>query len=359
MIIQKDYLKIIFTLKMLVIILLILAFLLLIYLIWQAHQLQKELQTELIEARAYALPALDWSKLNSLSLARTHINDSFEVAQQNLGEINSKLAEAIKLSVTGGKRIRAALLLDVAARAAPYQSIPIDATETALALECLHASSLVIDDMPHFDNDTIRRGHQTVHTLYGEATAQMAATALSALAMEYVVRQAEQLRQNASPQEAVRANQTASKLIVLVADSLGAKGAAAGQLQELACIVEDDSAQIDTIMAQKTATVFEAAVLAGWYIGTSRRQVQPSSAETAQVKAAAYKYGMAFQLADDLNDYQQDIDMNHGHINYAVVHGKKAARKQIQKYLKESAELLQALHLWSPIWQDAQNCILK
>lgn len=339
---------------MILVILLILALLLLIYLIWQWQQLKTELQTKLIQPRTYLLPALNWNDLNSVQFVQKHIHTSLEIAQQNLGNINSKLAEAIKLALTGGKRIRAALLLDVAARSAPYKEKPIDATETALALECLHASSLVIDDMPHFDNDTIRRGHQTVHTLYGEATAQMAATALSGLAMEYVIRQAEELSKNASPQEAIRANQTASKLIVLVSDSLGAEGAAAGQLQELACIVEKDSAQLDQIMAQKTASVFEAAVLAGWYIGTSRGQTKPTAAETAKVKAAAYKYGMAFQLADDLNDYQDDIDMNHGHINYAVVHGKKATRKQIQKYLKESQTLLKEMHLWSSIWQDAQ-----
>lgn len=111
---------------------------------------------------------------------------------------------------------------------------------------------------------------------------------------------------------------------------------------------------IERIISQKTASVFEAAALAGWCIGSGQSL---DTSETQLLRQAAHDYGVAFQLADDLDDH--DIQMAYGHINYAVIHGKKATHKEIQKHLSQSKEKLTELGLWSQLWKDAHKCILN
>ncbi|MBQ4298019.1 MAG: polyprenyl synthetase family protein, partial [Clostridia bacterium] len=91
------------------------------------------------------------------------------------------LGEAMRWAVLGGgKRVRAFLCLETARALAPEA----DALDYACALELLHASSLVHDDMPEMDNDEMRRGKPSCHKKFGPAIALMAGDALIALAFE-------------------------------------------------------------------------------------------------------------------------------------------------------------------------------
>lgn len=88
----------------------------------------------------------------------------------NLSKL-SNFKEPAYYALMGGKRLRPILLLEIARH---YKS-KINSIPLALSIEYLHSSSLIIDDMPHFDNDNIRRNKETVHYKYGNDVAHLLA----------------------------------------------------------------------------------------------------------------------------------------------------------------------------------------
>jgi geranylgeranyl diphosphate synthase type II len=317
--------------------------------------LQYSIQTTSISnPRKSSLPSVP--PLNSLVDAQDHINNSLEVAEEDLSfsleESDKHIINAINHSVQGGKRLRSALCLDIASRSATR---PVDATEMALVLEYLHGASLIIDDMPHFDNDDVRRGRASTHILYGAATSQMAATGLTALSMECLVRQGDSLRKNVkSLRELTRVNLTVSKLMMLVSDTMGVKGLSGGQLAEY-CISKKEKratlASLESIIKRKTGSLFEAAVISGWIIGNSTWSRDPTEYENKLIKEIANHYGMAFQIADDIGDKDKD----NGNINYCVVRGIDEAQYRLEEELRLCKEKLKILGLWSNVWEDVHK----
>ena len=95
---------------------------------------------------------------------------------------DTTLGAAMRHAVLGGgKRLRAFLAMESAAM---FRVPPAQALRTAAAVECMHAYSLVHDDLPCMDDDDLRRGQPTVHVKWDEATAVLAGDALQALAFE-------------------------------------------------------------------------------------------------------------------------------------------------------------------------------
>ena len=91
------------------------------------------------------------------------------------------LADAVRYSVQGGKRVRAFIVTRICELCGGTAEV---AAPAAVALECVHAFSLVHDDLPAMDNDDLRRGRPTCHKAFGEAEAILAGDALLALAFE-------------------------------------------------------------------------------------------------------------------------------------------------------------------------------
>ena len=132
------------------------------------------------------------------------------------------LGQAMRYGVLdGGKRLRPLLVL------ASCQAVAGDrnaALRAAVAVELIHAYSLVHDDMPCMDNDVLRRGKPTVHVKHGEAQAMLAGDAMQALAFEVL-----------TPDEGMSAELQA-RLTALLARSAGHAGMAGGQAIDLASI---------------------------------------------------------------------------------------------------------------------------
>jgi geranylgeranyl diphosphate synthase type II len=142
------------------------------------------------------------------------------VAAADLG-VPERLSDAIHYSLTGeGKRFRGLLLL------ATYDASrgQGNATRLAAAVEVVHAYSLVHDDLPCMDNDSLRRGRPTTHRAFDVATATVAGVAMVPLAVALTLRAAEslQLRNGAS-----------KKLVHVLMDASGASGMVGGQLMDL------------------------------------------------------------------------------------------------------------------------------
>ena len=187
------------------------------------------------------------------------------------------LGEAMRWAVLGGgKRVRAFLCLETARALAPEA----DALDYACALELLHASSLVHDDMPEMDNDEMRRGKPSCHKKFGPAIALMAGDALIALAFE-----------------AASKGPYAARAVSLLAEAGGWQGIASGQTLDLLSEGKRITlAQLKELQRLKTGRLIRASAELGALAASA------SADETRDFAAYAEAIGLAFQVTDDLLD---------------------------------------------------------
>ena len=213
------------------------------------------------------------------------------VLQQMLPETSlapQSLHEAMRYAaLDGGKRLRPMLVLAAAELGNRVQA----ACEAALAaVECIHVYSLVHDDMPEMDNDTLRRGKPTCHVAYGAATALLVGDALQTLAFELLSRQtdlpaARQLR-----------------MLNVLARASGSAGMAGGQAIDLANVGHDlPQDALEQMHSLKTGALIRAAVQLG---ALSCPDVD--EAALAALDEYAAKLGLAFQVIDDVLDCAAD-----------------------------------------------------
>ena len=230
------------------------------------------------------------------------------------------LGEAMRYGVLdGGKRLRPLLVL------AACETLAGDAAaamRAAVAVELIHAYSLVHDDMPCMDNDVLRRGKPTVHVKFGEAQAMLAGDAMQALAFEVLT------------DEAGIAPALQARLVRLLARAAGHAGMAGGQAIDLASIgVPLDEAALRDMHRRKTGALLQASVLMGASCG------QPDATAWQALADYGAAIGLAFQVVDDILDVTQasetlgktagkDIDANKP--TYVSVLGLAAARRHAQ-----------------------------
>jgi farnesyl diphosphate synthase len=186
----------------------------------------------------------------------------------------------------GGKRLRAFLALEGAAM---FRVPPGQAVRTAAAVECVHAYSLVHDDLPCMDDDDLRRGQPTVHVKWDEATAVLAGDALQALGFEVI----------AAPQGGIEPRLQA-RLLLRLAQAAGALGMVGGQAIDLAAEAAPaplDLAAITDLQALKTGALFVWAAESGAILG--RQDAEP-------LRRYAAAFGLAYQIGDDIIDVEGD-----------------------------------------------------
>ncbi len=204
------------------------------------------------------------------------------------GSWPERLTEAMRYAVLGGgKRLRPFVLMESARL---FGAPPAGAVYAAAALECVHAYSLVHDDLPAMDDDDLRRGKPTVHREFGEATAILTGDALLTLAFEILADRV------THPDAEIR-----TALAAGLARAAGAGGMAGGQALDLAgegaALGEDD---IATLQAMKTGALFRYAAEAGAIIAGADQR------DRERLAGFGAALGAAFQLADDLLDHSGD-----------------------------------------------------
>jgi geranylgeranyl diphosphate synthase type II len=200
-----------------------------------------------------------------------------------------KLNSAIKYAVfTGGKRLRP-ILCQLACNAVCQQQEL--ALYPAIAVELLHTYTLVHDDLPCMDDDDFRRGKPTVHKVYNEGIAVLAGDALQTLAFETLVK-AEPTRKY-----------TVGDMVKYMAIAAGNKGVIAGQIEDIAAAEKTQTKDIiDYVHQHKTADLFMAATCLGAMAGNA------SDDEFSQLEKYAMHIGIAFQMADDILDSDEEDD---------------------------------------------------
>ncbi len=197
-------------------------------------------------------------------------------------DVPARLAEAVRYAAQGGgKRIRPFLVTRLcelsggtAERAAP----------AAVAIECVHAFSLVHDDLPAMDDDDLRRGRPTCHKVYGEAVAILAGDALLALAFDLL---------------ATRINDpaVARAAVAELARAAGWAGMIGGQTTDILSENQPpDRALVERIHRDKTARLFEASARLGAICALADASRSDAAARFGR------NLGLAFQIADDLLD---------------------------------------------------------
>ncbi len=244
------------------------------------------------------------------------------------------LGEAMRYGVLdGGKRLRP-LLVHAAAEAVAGASAA--ALRAAVAVELIHAYSLVHDDMPCMDNDVLRRGKPTVHVRFGQAQAMLAGDAMQALAFEVLTPENEP---DLPP--ALQA-----RLCGLLARSAGQAGMAGGQAIDLASIgLALDERALRDMHRRKTGALLQASVLMGAACGDCDGRAW---AALTQFGAAI---GLAFQVVDDILDVTAASetlgktagkDLHHNKPTYVSLMGLDAARRYAHELRDEAHAALAA-----------------
>jgi geranylgeranyl diphosphate synthase type II len=182
------------------------------------------------------------------------------------------------------KRVRAVLTL-LSARVCGGTDAA--ALPVATAIELVHASSLILDDLPALDNAALRRGRPANHVAHGEAMALMAAFNLFDLAFATIARCYEPA--------------AARRLTGLLAGAVGSDGLIAGEVEDLQAETGSiDFETLERIHRWKTGALFVAAAVAGAATANARAD------HTASLAAYAKNLGLAFQIVDDLLDVEGD-----------------------------------------------------
>ncbi|MEO0991071.1 MAG: farnesyl diphosphate synthase [Pseudomonadota bacterium] len=202
----------------------------------------------------------------------------------HLGDL--PVAEGMRYATSGGKRLRGFLVLE----SAELMGLEPDAgLQAAAAIECLHAYSLVHDDLPCMDDDDLRRGQPTVHVRWDEAIAVLVGDALQAHAFGLLS------DVECHPEARVRVS-----LIGSLAQAAGAEGMVLGQAIDIAAETAPEPLTLDEItelQAGKTGALIEWSAMAGALL---------AEADPAPLRRYATSLGLAFQIADDILDVTGD-----------------------------------------------------
>lgn len=241
------------------------------------------------------------------------------------------LVAAMQYSLlSGGKRLRPILAIAAAEACGGANAATASA---AVALECIHAYSLIHDDLPAMDNDSLRRGQPTCHIAYGQATAILAGDALQTLAFTQLT-------------QAAAHAQVCLGLIACLAQASGASGMVAGQALDMAATNESiNLEQLETMHRHKTGALIEAAVLMG-----AISAEEQDTARLSALRGYARAIGLAFQVQDDILDVtgdtstlgkQQGADQELNKSTYVSLLGIAAAQQRANQLVAQALEHLQ------------------
>jgi geranylgeranyl diphosphate synthase type II len=289
-------------------------------------------------------PDLDAAVMQSLERIRSFIDARLSSVLTLSSEASPRLFDAMRYALLApGKRLRPALVLWAASACSKEGEAAVEraweaATPAALAVEMIHAYSLVHDDLPAMDDDDLRRGRHTCHRQFDEATAILCGDALQALAFETLA-------------EGLPAA-TAGRGCLVLARASGGEALVGGQADDLAAErgwVSDMAtapaaervAWLERIHRRKTGALFSASLeLGGLSVAASQEQ-------HAMLAAFGRAFGLAFQIADDILDAEGTEeavgkrvgkDVERGKLTFPSVIGLEASRERGNALAREAVE---------------------
>lgn len=201
---------------------------------------------------------------------------------------NPPLRDAIKYSLlAGGKRIRPILFLEVIKS---YGLNHLDYIDIAISLELIHTYSLIHDDLPSMDNDSIRRGKPTLHIAYGESTAILAGDALLTDSFRLI------------SSSLILDSNIKTKLIEVLSEKTGSNGMIMGQMLDLASEgAELPLFDLDQMYEKKTSNLIVASLVMGAIV-SDEKNIQLWS-------NLGFILGLLFQIQDDVLEETLSVDI--------------------------------------------------
>ena len=261
----------------------------------------------------------------------------------------SRVAESMRYSVfAGGKRLRPVLALASAGAIAEHLRSPGDDAEelampVACALELIHTYSLVHDDLPAMDNDTMRRGRPTAHVVFGEGFAILSGDALLTEAFALLAREPAEARHVPADELNRRKLRTAA----VVADAAGAAGMVGGQAIDLDAAGPGSTALDATALREmhmrKTGALIVASALSGAIMAGATEELAEA------IGRYGVEIGLAFQIVDDILDVEgasADLgktagkDAAAGKPTYPALYGLDASRRLASDCVDRATETL-------------------
>jgi farnesyl diphosphate synthase len=246
-----------------------------------------------------------------------------------------RLIEAMRYATLGGgKRLRPFLAIETARALGRTDAAPVRA---GAAIECVHAYSLIHDDLPAMDDDDLRRGRLTTHRAFDEATAILAGDALQTMAFEIL----------ADPQTAPRA-ETRAGLCAGLARAAGLAGMVGGQMLDIEAETAAAPLPLEAIarlQAMKNGALLKFSVEAGALLAGA------NAAARAAFDAYGRAIGAAFQIADDLLDAEGDAatlgkragkDAGRHKATLVAALGTQEARAELARLVREAKAAVDA-----------------
>ena len=250
-----------------------------------------------------------------------------------------KLKDAMRYSLlSGGKRLRGCLVLAAceAAGGNVQSALPF-----ACAVEMIHAYSLIHDDLPSMDNDTLRRGKPTNHIVFGEGMAILAGDGLLSHAFEVM---------------AAVQNENAFAALSIMARAAGVSGMLCGQTLDITLEgTQPDAQTVRQIHLGKTAALLTAPVTAGFTLAGADEET------LAAGQIYGENLGLAFQIVDDLLDLEGDAalmgktlgkDVQEGKLTWPACVGVEQARKDAAAYIDKAVQALKTLPIHTAFLQE-------
>jgi geranylgeranyl pyrophosphate synthase len=271
------------------------------------------------------------------------------------GVLPNLLDEAMRYAVLdGGKRVRP-LLVYATGEALGLSMDVLD--KPAVAIELMHAYSLVHDDLPCMDDDDLRRGKKTVHIAFDEATAVLTGDALQALSFDVL----------SEPHADISSTNQLTALNIL-AKASGKSGMVMGQSIDLAAVGQVlTEKQLEQMHNHKTGALIRASVLMASYCSNELDTPELKTKRLA-LKDYADAIGLAFQVRDDILDIQSDTetlgkqqgaDVEAGKPTYPSILGMEKAKEKLFSLHKSAIDSVGGFGREADLLRDIAGFIVK
>ncbi|WP_037027749.1 (2E,6E)-farnesyl diphosphate synthase [Psychromonas aquimarina] len=277
----------------------------------------------------------------------TQLTSYIDIKSPISGELNKAMAYGALL---GGKRVRPFLVYAVGEMLGTSLK---NLDPLACAVECIHAYSLIHDDLPAMDDDDLRRGQKTCHKEFDEATAILAGDALQTLAFDIL----------SMPNQELDAS-TQIKMINRLAKASGDHGMCAGQALDLAAENKQVALHtLETIHGAKTGALIQAAVELA-----ALSKPGLAAEHMALLNTFAASIGLAFQVQDDILDVTSDTetlgkpqgsDIALNKSTYPALLGLEQAAEKAQNLYQEALHALSQLPYNTELLELFSQYIIK
>ncbi|MDA9556210.1 (2E,6E)-farnesyl diphosphate synthase [Vibrio sp.] len=289
---------------------------------------------------------------DSLTAYRIRNCEQLESWLNTLPNQHQPLIQAMHYALLlGGKRIRPFLVYATG----DMLGCSVESLDTpASAIECIHAYSLIHDDLPAMDDDELRRGQPTCHIKFDEATAVLAGDALQTLAFSIL----------AEGNLDTSAESYRIKMVQSLAHASGAQGMCIGQGLDLCAENKSISLEeLEYIHKNKTGALIKSAIQLGAFAAGER-----GTSILPQLERFAEAVGLAFQVQDDILDIISDTetlgkpqgsDQELNKSTYPAILGLEGAIEKAQALLQEALDILASIPYNTQLLEDFARYVVE